>query len=150
MKHYLLSLLLLLFSGTSYAQLVAWNFGPATRGDEKTSVSTFADPCMEASELSRGPGVRPQRATYSFAGLWPGCNSMLGAVRQGAFYEFSLVLQVLTEILIKTRASFLAEKTCSCIASATRRSESVYPHLQYRWRTFHRHRSAGTRWVHRE
>lgn len=45
---------------------------------------------MEASELSRGPGVRPQRATYSFAGLWPGCNSMLGAVRQGAFYEFSL------------------------------------------------------------
>jgi len=56
MKHYLLSLLLLLFSGTSYAQLVAWNFGPATRGDEKTSVSTFADPCMEASELSRGPG----------------------------------------------------------------------------------------------
>ena len=83
-------MLLLLFSGTSYAQLVAWNFGPATRGDEKTSVSTFADPCMEASELSRGPGVRPQRATYSFAGLWPGCNSMLGAVRQGAFYEFSL------------------------------------------------------------
>lgn len=70
--------------------MVAWNFGPAIRGDEKVSMSTFTDPCMEDSELTRGPGVHPQRATYSFAGTWPGCSSMLGAVRQGAFYEFSL------------------------------------------------------------
>ena len=91
MKRGLFVVILSLFvCGTGFAQLAAWNFGPGVKGNEKTSFSTLTDDCLEVSELSRGPGLVPQKATCSFASTWPACNSMLGAVRLGAYYQFSL------------------------------------------------------------
>lgn len=79
-----------LYPRIACAQLVAWQFGPDTRGDEEIAMSTFEDPYMFGSELTRGVGVQRQKATYSFAGIWPECKSLVEAVRKKTFYQFSL------------------------------------------------------------
>lgn len=91
MKKFLFILLLFSFyAAESSAQLAAWNFGANVKGNEQTSQATITDTSIEVSELSRGPGTVAQKATCSFAGTWPACSSMIGAVRQGAYYQFTL------------------------------------------------------------
>ncbi len=72
------------------AQILAWNFGAEVKGNERTSLSTYTDPNLEISILSRGPGIGAEKATLSFASAFPVNLTKEEAVKAGAYYQFTV------------------------------------------------------------
>lgn len=89
MKYFVLILVLFSYHNC-YAQLAVWNFTPRTQGNEIFSYATLVDPGVDMALLSRGRGLMPQKATFSFASTWPDCDNMIDAVRKCAYYQFSI------------------------------------------------------------
>lgn len=86
----LLVVALFVFSLNAQAQILAWNFGPEVKGNERTSLSTYTDPNLEISILSRGPGIAAEKASLSFASAFPLNLSKEEAVKAGAYYQFTV------------------------------------------------------------
>jgi len=72
------------------AQLLEWNFLSNVKGNERASISTDTDPNMEVSILSRGPGIKAQRATYSFASAFPINPTKEDGIKAGSYYQFTV------------------------------------------------------------
>lgn len=72
------------------AQILSWNFLSDVKGNERVSTSTTTDPNLEVSILSRGPGIKPEKATYSFASAFPVNQTKEDAIKDGAYYQFTV------------------------------------------------------------
>ena len=72
------------------AQLLSWTFPDSTKGDEACAFSTHSEKMVDRSMITRGEGLIPQAATYSFSSQWPVCETLMDAVRGKAYYEFSV------------------------------------------------------------
>ncbi|WP_017260021.1 hypothetical protein [Pedobacter arcticus] len=86
-------LFVFLISCVSYsvdAQILAWNFLSDVKGNERVSASTMTDSNLEVSILSRGPGVKPEKASYSFASAFPVNQNKEEAIKAGSYYQFTV------------------------------------------------------------
>lgn len=81
---------LLLIGFNAQGQILAWNFGAEVKGNERTSLSTYTDPNLEISILSRGPGIVAEKASLSFASAFPLNLSKEEAIKAGAYYQFTV------------------------------------------------------------
>ncbi len=90
MKRILILIAASLISYVSHAQLVSWTFDETVKGNEAVSLPTQMEKGLMYTELTRGAGVRAQKATLSFASAWPGCADREDAYDQSAYYEFKL------------------------------------------------------------
>ncbi len=88
MKKLLFVFLIICVVYNADAQILVWNFLSDVKGNERTSTSTTTDPNLEVSILSRGPGIKPERATYSFASAFPINQTKEEAIKEGSYYQF--------------------------------------------------------------
>jgi len=90
MRKILFAALLVLSFNAAKSQILAWNFDADVKGNERTSLSTYNDPNLEVSILSRGPGINAEKATLSFASAFPVNLTKEEAIKAGAYYQFTV------------------------------------------------------------
>lgn len=90
MKKFIVILFVICLSGNLKAQILEWNFLSDVKGSERVSTSTTTDPNLEVSVLSRGPGIKAQRTTYSFASAFPVNLTKEDAIKAGSYYQFAV------------------------------------------------------------
>jgi hypothetical protein len=94
MKKNILYILLsvFIFSGISWAQIAAWQFGnPASAGNEATYNATTNDANLNTAVLSRGSGITATALGRGFAAnAWDASATKATAVSNNEYYQFTL------------------------------------------------------------
>jgi len=90
MKKLLFVFLIICSVLTVKAQILEWNFLSDVKGNERVATSTDTDPNLEVSVLSRGQGIKPERATYSFASAFPVNQTKEEAIKADSYYQFTV------------------------------------------------------------